>query len=38
MPDHFGTQGTLRVADQEYSIFRLPELQKRFPAVAGLPF
>src|SRR5438477_2144029 len=38
MPDHFGTQGTLRVADQEYSIFRLPELQKRFAAVAGLPF
>src|SRR5262245_25411664 len=38
MADNFGTQGVLRVSDQEYSIFRLPELQKRFPAAASLPY
>src|SRR5262249_44271656 len=38
MADQFGSWGTLRVSDREYTICRLPELAKRFPGVASLPF
>src|SRR5215471_13090586 len=38
MADHFGTRGSLRVSDREYTIFRLSVLAKRFPTVATLPF
>jgi len=38
MANQFGSQGTLKVADREYTICRIPALAKRFPRVATLPF
>ncbi len=38
MANSFRSQGSLRVGDREYTIFRLGSLAKRFPGVANLPF
>ena len=38
MKDSFQTRGTLTVGSKTYSIARLPELAKRFPSIARLPY
>lgn len=38
MADSFQSEGSLKVADREYSIFRLAAVEKRVPEAAGLPF
>jgi aconitate hydratase len=38
MKDSFQTRGSLTVGSKTYSIARLPELAKRFPAIVKLPY
>src|SRR6266478_7788617 len=38
MTNSFGSQGSLRVGDQTYTIYRLAALQKAFPESARLPY
>jgi aconitate hydratase len=38
MGDSFQCKGVMQVGAERYSIFRLPELAKRFPAVRQLPY
>ncbi len=38
MTNSFGSQGTLAVADQTYTIYRLASLQKSFPETSRLPY
>ena len=38
MTNTFGSQGTLAVADETYTIYRLAALQKSFPEAARLPY
>ena len=38
MHDTFKSRGTLAVEGKKYTIYRLPALQSKFPAVAKLPF
>src|SRR5260370_5800363 len=38
MTNSLGSQGTLAVADQTYTIYRLAALQKSFPEAARLPY
>jgi aconitate hydratase len=38
MEKHFGSQSSLRVGDQEYTIFRLNAVARTHPRVARLPF
>jgi aconitate hydratase len=38
MPNSFGSQGSLRVGDQTYTIHRLAALQKNFPKTTRLPY
>ncbi|MFL5241366.1 MAG: aconitate hydratase AcnA [Gemmataceae bacterium] len=38
MRDQLGSQSVLRVADRDYTIFRLDAIVKRFPQAARLPF
>jgi aconitate hydratase len=38
MNDHMGSQAILRVADREYTIYRLDAIVKKFPQAGRLPF
>jgi aconitate hydratase len=38
MPNTFGSQGTLKVADQSYSIHRLSAVESKFPNAKRLPY
>ncbi len=38
MNDHLGSQAVLRVADREYTIYRLDPIVKKFPQAGRLPF
>src|SRR5258707_12069738 len=38
MPNSFSSQGSLRVGDQTYTIYRLAALQKSFPEATRLPY
>ena len=38
MADSFQSEGSLKVADREYSIFRLAAVEKKIPEAASLPF
>ena len=38
MPNSFGSQATLKVGDQTYTIHRLDAVRKKFPQAARLPF
>src|SRR5438132_13197399 len=38
MANRFGSQATLRVGDQDYTIYRLSAIEKTHPQAARLPF
>jgi aconitate hydratase len=38
MANSFGSEAVLRVGDREFTIYRLPALEKTFPQAARLPF
>ncbi len=38
MKNSFGSQGSLRVSDQTYTIYRLAALEKKFPESTRLPY
>ena len=38
MNNHFGSQATLKVGTQEYSVYRLSAVEKAFPQAQRLPF